>query len=345
MHIQFFIPSIYQLPTGGNIFNRKIIDFLSDVHAVTVTVYRQSSDLKTGRVQADVSHKTHIVFVDSLLLREPSVRKFMKRKASGVRFVLLVHYLHLIDPEQENSPAAQQELELLSTFDGFVTTSGFSAEKLIRQGVRFSKVCVAQPGLDLIYRTEIRKNEPAPIPLLLTVSSILPGKGLPEFISILEKQADLDWQWQIVGEAGLDREFYRKFDRHLEGLRRAGRVVYHGSVVLSKLVRLYDEADLFVLPSHFESCSMVSMEAMSRGLPVLAYQVGGLQEIVINGQNGYLIPPGNVSEFSRSLWKLISDPGLRKQLGENALLSSREFPGWEDTGNTVNNFLMKISHF
>lgn len=345
MHLQFFIPSIYRLSTGGNIFNRKIIDFFSDAHTVTVTVYRQSSDLQTAGVPAEGSQTNHMVIVDSLLLREPPVRKFVKEKGAGVCLVLLVHYLHLIDPEHEDSPAARRELELLPAFDGFVTTSRFSAEKLIRQGVSCSRVCMAQPGLDSIFRREIRKNKPGAIPLLLTVSSILPGKGLLEFISILEKQADLDWRWQIVGEAGLDREFYRKFDRHLEGLQRAGRAVYRGRLTPSELIRLYDEADLFVLPSHFESCSMASMEAMSRGLPVLAYQVGGLPGIVTHGQNGYLIPPGEVSEFSRSLWKLISDPDLRKQLGENALLSSREFPGWNDTGNTVNNFLMKISGF
>ncbi len=73
--------------------------------------------------------------------------------------------------------------------------------------------------------------------------------------------------------------------------------------------------DIFAMPSHEEGFGMAALEAMADGLPVVATSVGGLPEIVEQGQTGYLVPPRDVNELARNLRILITDPELRRQMG------------------------------
>jgi glycosyltransferase involved in cell wall biosynthesis len=74
-------------------------------------------------------------------------------------------------------------------------------------------------------------------------------------------------------------------------------------------------SDIFCLASYREGLPRAIIEAMGVGLPVIASDVSGNSEIVIHGRNGLLFPPGNVDELSKALLTLVTDSGLRKQMG------------------------------
>jgi glycosyltransferase involved in cell wall biosynthesis len=78
---------------------------------------------------------------------------------------------------------------------------------------------------------------------------------------------------------------------------------------------LLAEADIFVLASNWEGLPLSILEAMRAALPVVATQVGGVAEAVNDGENGFLIPPQNVSALRHRLQTLVSSKSLQKQMG------------------------------
>jgi N-acetyl-alpha-D-glucosaminyl L-malate synthase BshA len=74
-------------------------------------------------------------------------------------------------------------------------------------------------------------------------------------------------------------------------------------------------ADVFLLPSDHEGFGLAALEAMSTGTPVVATNVGGLNEVIENGQSGFLVGPSDVDKMTETVLKLLSDPALRNKVG------------------------------
>jgi glycosyltransferase involved in cell wall biosynthesis len=87
-----------------------------------------------------------------------------------------------------------------------------------------------------------------------------------------------------------------------------------------RLVELFCTCDIFVLPTHAEAFGIAAVEASAAGLPVIATRVGGLVDIVVDGETGYLISPGDIQALADRLAMLVEDVDLRARLG----LSSRK---------------------
>jgi glycosyltransferase involved in cell wall biosynthesis len=75
-------------------------------------------------------------------------------------------------------------------------------------------------------------------------------------------------------------------------------------------------ADIFALPSHFEGLPMSVIEAMLTGLPVIATDIRGPREQVVDGATGLLVPPMRVPPLARALGRLVGDPALRARMGQ-----------------------------
>ncbi len=101
--------------------------------------------------------------------------------------------------------------------------------------------------------------------------------------------------------------------------------VHHGIAPLSKeLVALYQSCDVFVLPTRADCYSLVSLEAMACGLPVVVSPLGGIPELVSDGESGYLVAPDDYAALSMCLDALASDPNLRARLGAAGLARARQ---------------------
>lgn len=84
------------------------------------------------------------------------------------------------------------------------------------------------------------------------------------------------------------------------------------------MAELYRSADVFVLTSDSEGMPNVVLEAMASGLPVIAARVGGVEEIIRDGDNGLLFEPGSLAGLVSTLGELLSNRDLRRRLGEQA---------------------------
>lgn len=328
MRILALLPDIHRLPTGGNLFNRHALEYLDRV----ATVERR---VVTDLTPSEPEH-AGVILIDSLLL--PMAGDLLRDPAG--RRVLLAHYLHIFDPERTDSSAAERERRLLPQLDGVVTTSEFCRDLLLDEGFTEQQLAAVTPGLAPGYASEVGARSRAAT-RILTVSTLLPGKGLRQLLDVLESLADLEWTWEIAGDPGLDPAFRDDFCRRVERSPIADRVRLLGAVDPERMVALYDRCDLFALPSRFETCSMATMEAMARGMPVVAYRTGGLPERVPAATSDLLAAPGNHEQFGGMVRSLLENPDRAAAVGRENRRASRAFPTWEQSGSSLWEFLRR----
>lgn len=96
------------------------------------------------------------------------------------------------------------------------------------------------------------------------------------------------------------------------------RVEVPGPVHGAEKYRWLQEADIFVLPSHAEGLPMSLLEAMSAGLPVVTTPVGGIPSVIRSGENGLLVPAGDVPALTEALCHLLQSASERRRLGSAA---------------------------
>ncbi len=162
---------------------------------------------------------------------------------------------------------------------------------------------------------------PAPRPAdgpvrIVGVGRLVQQKRFDRFLSVLaqvQKHAPNMTKTLIVGE-GADRAKLEKRAAELGLLPDA--VEFRGNV--TDTAALYRAADLLLLTSDHEGTPNVVMEAMACGLPVVATRVGGVPEIVQNGETGFLCDPKDEDGLTDAVLKLVADPALRKKMGAEA---------------------------
>jgi glycosyltransferase involved in cell wall biosynthesis len=102
-----------------------------------------------------------------------------------------------------------------------------------------------------------------------------------------------------------------------------------GFVPHDRLLGLYERAAVVACPSHREGYGVACAEAMAYGRPVVASAVGGLRDLVVDGETGLLVPPGDVAALRRALERLLGDRGLRERLGASGRRRARDLLSWE----------------
>lgn len=102
-----------------------------------------------------------------------------------------------------------------------------------------------------------------------------------------------------------------------------------GFVAPARLAEYYQRASVVACPSRREGFGVVAAEAMAWGRPVVATAVGGLRDLVVDGETGLVVPPGDVRALRAALERLLGDAALRARLGAAARERARATLGWE----------------
>ncbi len=157
-------------------------------------------------------------------------------------------------------------------------------------------------------------DPPTGRPRILCVARLVAGKGQEQLLEALAMLCGrgIDAELELVGD-GPNRASLEELGAKLE-LR--DRVVFTGSVAQDVIPRHYQAATAFCLPSFGEGVPTVLMEAMACGRPVVATAVGGVSELVRDGETGILVSPARPDRLADALQALLEDPTLRRRLGE-----------------------------
>lgn len=228
--------------------------------------------------------------------------------------------------EQESELRTDIERMVMKDADGLVVSTEAEKDDLVSlyQASR-SKVQVVPAGVDLelFYpRDKFLAKQKLGIGenrVILYVGRIEPLKGLDillEAVSLLEDSADT--RLMIVGGSLEDDAELERLKGLSEELGIHEKVTFTGSVPQDMLPDFYSAADVFVLPSYYESFGLVALEAMACGTPVIVSRVGGLKTFIKQGETGYLIPWRCPEPFAQRLDMLLANPALKESMGKAA---------------------------
>ena len=175
-------------------------------------------------------------------------------------------------------------------------------------------------------------------PRLLSVGRVVHQKGLDIAMRALGGLKDLSWEWHIAGD-GPQMPGLQSLAKEL-GIN--DRVHFLGWQSREQLMRSYGQANLFLFPSRHEGMPNALLEAMASGLPVVASCISGNEELVLDGETGYLVPSEDVQALQAALKKVLRDPALREKMGR----ASRQYVevnySWESTAQQYMRLLEKV---
>jgi N-acetyl-alpha-D-glucosaminyl L-malate synthase BshA len=158
-----------------------------------------------------------------------------------------------------------------------------------------------------------RAGPPRDRRVIVHVSNFRPLKRVDDVVAVFARlRAAGPLRLQLVGD-GPDRP---RIEADVAARGLGGDVEFMGE--RADLPAVLREADLFLLPSETESFGLAALEAMACGVPVVASAVGGLPEVIPDGEVGFLRPPGDVGALAEAAGRLLADDRLRRQMGAAA---------------------------
>jgi GalNAc-alpha-(1->4)-GalNAc-alpha-(1->3)-diNAcBac-PP-undecaprenol alpha-1,4-N-acetyl-D-galactosaminyltransferase len=158
-------------------------------------------------------------------------------------------------------------------------------------------------------------NEAKEDRIILSVGRLIATKNFNQLISIFASIGPVGWKLVIVGDDAQKQQNKIKLENQIIELGLQGKVILAGKQV--DVESYYRNASIFAFTSSSEGFPNVIGEAMSAGLPVVAYDcVAGPADLIVNEETGFLIPLHNQLVFAQKLESLMLDSSLRKKMGE-----------------------------
>jgi len=301
-------------PLDNWFFNRSLFKKASTINADVyeahaVSGYGLLNALNKQGIKRPFVHTIHGVLADEYeQARENGYQSFRSRIAN--------YFMHRL---------AKLEGETAKNATLIVTISKYSLEKIEKYyGVDAAKVRIVPNGVDPEEFKPVAETDReggrrrfglGSEPCVLFVGSLIPRKGLPFLVEAAKKivKKYSGTKFVIVGEGPLKNRLLS----NLETANLSGNFKFLGNVKEDMLPAVYNSADVFALPSIQEGQGIALLEAQASARPVVAFDVGGVNEAVRNGETGLLVKRGSSEELADALLKLLSDKALREKMGAN----------------------------
>ena len=161
---------------------------------------------------------------------------------------------------------------------------------------------------------------------LISVGRLSKEKGFDDLLKLFKKISVMhpDWKLNIIGD-GMEKNNLLELANEL---KLGDKVNFHGYQNKDYINETLLDSSIYIMTSHTESFGIVLIEAMSFGIPCLSYtSAQGANEIIDDGKNGYLIKNRSEEEMIKNIDCLINDEKLRKKLGKEARIKSKEYSG------------------
>jgi glycosyltransferase involved in cell wall biosynthesis len=324
-------------PSGGNVYDVRLAVALRAAGASVGVWETTAADL--GSVLKELPDGS-VVVVDGLV--GSAAPEALEVAGSRLRVVVLVHLpTGVAVPGSVARP--EPEARALAAAAAVICTSTWTRDWLASHySLPSSSLHVAFPGVSPAALTE-----PSPSgSRLLCVGAITPVKGHDVLVAALASLGDLDWTWTLVG-ASIDEAHATRVWSALCEAGLDGRVTLAGALTGPALAAAYASADLVVLPSRHETYGMVATEALARGVPVLASDVGGIREALGTSSRGLVpglvVPPDDAPALAAALREWLTTSTLRSRLRAVATDRRTTLTGWDVTATEVLKVLARVS--
>jgi glycosyltransferase involved in cell wall biosynthesis len=324
-------------PSGGNTFDRRVRDGLRAA-GWTVHVHEaagswpwpdRSSSAGLAAAVARIPDGA-VVLVDGLVASAaPDV---LVPEAGRLRLVVLVHMP--LGSNGAGDEVRRREGAVLAAARSVIAPSAW-ARRALQELYGLPRVHVAEPGVD---RADLATGT-AGAGALLSVAAVIAGKGHDVLLEALARLDGLRWECLCVGSLERDPGFAGALHRRLGDGGLDGRVRFAGPQTGAELDRSFAGADVLVLPTRGETYGLVVTEALARGLPVVAADVGGVPEALGVGADGtrpgLLVPPDDPDALGEALSAWLGDARLRRRLRRAARERRETLSPWSTTTSVV----------
>ncbi|HXQ33713.1 MAG TPA: glycosyltransferase family 4 protein [Anaerolineales bacterium] len=183
------------------------------------------------------------------------------------------------------------------------------------------EILVIPNGVDVnaLKPESIQVNEP---PVIVFAGRFMPQKAPLQVVQTLKEMMDLPWKCVMIGDGPLLPTVRRLIaESNLED-----RFILTGWITPEEVMKWFDKSDILFMPSLSEGLPVVGVQALAKGLAIIASHVGGFVDLVDEGQNGYLIERmEKAATFSVKLRNLIEDPNLLLLLRNASLEKAKSF--------------------
>jgi glycosyltransferase involved in cell wall biosynthesis len=337
-------------PSGGNTYDRRVCRGLASLgwavheHAVP-GAWPRAGEAGHAALACAVRAipDAAVVLLDGLIASTAPAT--LVPQARRLRQVVLVHMpLGHRAPDDKVGAVRAREHEVLAAAAAVVTTSAWTRRRLEElYALPPERLHAAEPGVDAARLAPGSAAGDA----LLCVGAVTPAKGHDVLLDALVTVADLSWRCACVGSLDRAPAFADRVRRRAWEDELRDRVGFSGPRTGPELDRAYAAADVLVLPSHEETYGLVVTEALARGLPVLATDVGGVTEALGCGKDGtrpgLLVPPGDPAALGAALRAWLGDAELRRRLRRAARERRASLRPWAATASDVAGVLAGVA--
>lgn len=340
-------------PSGGNTYDRRVMAGLAGrgdrpVRTHVVAGSWPNADAAARRALRRTLFSLpagSVVVIDGLIAS--AAGDIVEKQSTRVRVLALMH-LPLGAAPGAGTEVIALERRALRAANAVIATSAWTRQWLIdRYALPPQVVQVAEPGVDRSAVTHGTPNGGR----LLCVGAVARHKGQDVLVDALSRIGDRTWDCQLIGPI-VDRNFADDLVRRtktgtLRGRHAGGdparcwsdRVTMVGPLPETALASVYARSDLLVVPSRLETYGMVVSEALARGLPVVATDVGGLPHALgwasTGVRPGLLVPPDDADALATVLASWLDDDVLRQRLRAAARERRTQLRGWPETVDRI----------
>ncbi|MFJ6895465.1 glycosyltransferase family 4 protein [Streptomyces hokutonensis] len=338
-------------PSGGNAYDRRVsldlpgFGWQVHKHAVDGEWPRPGAAARAelARVLRELPDGA-AVLLDGLVAC--GVPEIVVPEADRLGLAVLVHLPLGDETGLEAAVAAEldaKERTVLRAVSAVIGTSDWAVRRLVsHHGLAPDRVHVATPGADIAPLASGTDG----VSRLLCVAAVTPRKGQHRLIEALAAAADLPWTCTCVGGLGTDPEYVDHLRGLIEQYGLQDRLHLAGPQAGAQLDASYAAADLMVLMSYAETYGMAVTEALARGIPVLATDVGGLPEAVgrapDGGVPGILVPPEDPAALAAELRGWFGEADVRRRLKAAARGRRAALDGWATTARSLAGVLTRL---
>jgi D-inositol-3-phosphate glycosyltransferase len=235
--------------------------------------------------------------------------------------------------EADTSPPRRLELErrVGHAVHRVIAQCSDEIRELAEYGIAPSQIGLVPSGVDIDVFCPGPAGQTSRAPQrILAVGRMVERKGFADVIRVLPDlpQAELIVAGGPTGYRVSEDPVGKQLLELADRLGVVDRVRLLGPVPPDQMPAWYRSADVLACTPTYEPFGITPLEAMACGTPVVAYRVGGLQDTVVDGQTGILVPPGDIGELTRALGRLLDDGELRARMGEAARMHVTQHYPW-----------------
>lgn len=228
----------------------------------------------------------------------------------------------------------------LKKVDKIFSTSNVMAKETNRYVEK--EISVVPFGIDTeIFSPDAEKiqNDEITIGLVKALERKYGIDKLIEVFGLLKKRnPELNLKLMLVGGGSLAEKFRQK----VQSMGLANNTIFTGNISHSKVSDYHRKLDIAVYLSTVESFGVSVLESLSCGVPVVVSDVGGLPEIVEDGETGIIVKEGNIDDACLAVEKLIKDAGLRKRMGTAGRMAVLKNYSWNENVNQMISFYKSV---